>query len=275
MTVAHESMSAAGAQVQPGPLQVKAPAQRQLWSVTWFVVLCLGLGALALVPAMPRALVPFLLAIGPLFVAVAVAWREGGHAVSRLLKSAVRPPNHPSWWLVLLVPIGWALGVVLAAVALGEPSAGLFDELGPTALVIPLVVVIPAFAEELAWRGFAVPRLLSAMSPLAASLVLAVPWTALHVILQLPGGVNEGTAILPGALALFAYSVILTWVFVGSGGSVLVTALLHTGLNGVVPLMWGVDNELSWLLRGVLAAAIAAVIIGLGGLRTTDSVRDA
>ncbi len=91
---------------------------------------------------------------------------------------------------------------------MGEPTTGLFGELTPVALLIPLVVLLPAFAEEVAWRGYAVPRLMGAMSPLRASLVLALPWTIMHLVLQLPGGVNEGAAVWPTVLSLFAYSVV-------------------------------------------------------------------
>ena len=105
------------------------------------------------------------------------------------------------------------------------------------------------------------------MSPLRASLVLAVPWTIMHLVLQLPGGVNEGAAVWPTVLSLFAYSVVLTWVFVGTGGSVLLSAFVHAGLNGVVPIMWGVDLETSWAFRAVIAAVIALAIVLLGGFR--------
>ena len=76
-----------------------------------------------------------------------------------------------------MIPVAWSLGTVVVAVALGEPTAGLFDAVFPAVLIIPLVVLLPAVTEELAWRGFALPRLLTAMSPLAAALVLAIPWT--------------------------------------------------------------------------------------------------
>ena len=105
------------------------------------------------------------------------------------------------------------------------------------------------------------------MGPLPASLLLAVPWIVLHVILLLPGQVNEGAAILPTIISLLAYSIILTWVFVGSGGSILLSGLVHAELNGVVPLMGGVDADVSWLLRAIVAAVFALVVVALGGMR--------
>jgi membrane protease YdiL (CAAX protease family) len=249
-------------------LYVPSSPRHQAQHVAWFVGLCLVLAGLAAVASgTSPALVPFLLAIGPAFIAVGLAWRERHGAVRRLRQMLTHRPADARWYIVLLIPVGWAFAVVGVAVALGEPTAGLFDELAPTALLIPLVVLLPAFAEEVAWRGYAVPRLMGVMSPLRASLVLALPWTIMHLVLQLPGGVNEGAAVWPTVLSLFAYSVVLTWVFVGTGGSVLLSALVHTGLNGVVPIMWGVDQETSWALRAVIAAMIALAVVALGGFR--------
>lgn len=257
---------------RPSPLVVHGSTRDKVQGVGWFIGLCLALAGVATVAsgAVP-ALVPFLLALGPAFIAVGLAWREGHGAVRRLRQSLTLRPSDARWYLVLLIPVAWAFAVVGVAVVLGEPTAGLFDELTPAALFIPLVVVLPAFAEELAWRGYAVPRLMTAMSPLLASLVLAVPWTVLHLVLLLPGGVNEGVALWPSVLSLFAYSVVLTWIFVGTGGSVLITALVHTGLNGTVPIIWGVDADLSWALRAVLAAVIAVVVIAVGGFRGLEN----
>ncbi|HTE64787.1 MAG TPA: CPBP family intramembrane glutamic endopeptidase, partial [Candidatus Binatia bacterium] len=134
-----------------------------------------------------------------------------------------------------------------------------------------LVVLLPAFTEELAWRGFALPRLMSAMSPLRAALFIAIPWTLMHVGLQLPGQMNDQLILWPLALSIAAYSVILTWLFVRTGGSVLMTALFHAGLNAMSPVMAGVDANTQWIIRNVLAAVIAVAIVALGGFRGTDS----
>ena len=241
--------------------------RRGLASVAWFVAICLALAAIAFLPAMPPALSPFMLALGPLVVALVLAWREGNGAVRRLLAMLTKRPSDPRWYLVLLLPIAWALAVVLAAVVLGEPAEGIFDGVDASILIVVLVVLIPAFAEELAWRGFAVPRLLPFLSPLAVALVLAVPWTILHLPLVLvPDSINEGLAIVPTVMALFGYSVILTWIVVGTGGSVLLTGLVHAGLNGVVPLFRGLDTDQAWLLRGIVAAGIAVLVILVAGM---------
>jgi uncharacterized protein len=234
----------------------------------WFVGLCLLVAAIStLASGAMQAIVPFALAFMPAVIAIGLAWREGRGALRRLIHSLTIRPEDSRWYLVLLLPVAWALAVIAIALALGQPGTSLFDSLTPTALIVPLVVFLPAVAEELAWRGFAVPRVLVVMSPLRAALVLGIPWALIHLVLQLPGGVNESAAILPGIVALFSYSIILTWVYLGTGGSVLMAALVHMGLNAVVPLMSGLDPELAWDLRAVVAALIALAIVGLGGFR--------
>ncbi len=149
----------------------------------------------------------------------------------------------------------------------GDPAIGMFDRVFPLIVIVPLVVLVPAFAEEIAWRGYAVTRLLPSMTPLRAALLLGIPWAAIHLFLQLPGQMNAGLDWWPTVVSLIGYSVILTWAFVGSGGSVLLVALIHAGLNGVSPLMAGLDADRTWIIRALVTAAIALAIVVFGGFR--------
>ncbi len=238
-----------------------------LRSVAWFVALCMALaGASALASAAMPQLVPFVLALGPALIAFAIAWSEGSGSLRRLVHSLGRRPMDVRWYLVIALPVVWALGTVALGIVMGRSTADPFKDVLPSVLIVPLVVLLPAFAEEIGWRAFAIPRLITVMSPLRASLLLAVPWTVMHLVLMLPGGINEGLALWGAVLSLASYSVVLTWVFLGSG-SVFLAVLVHAGLNGVVPLMRGIDSETSWALRAVLAAVIAIAIVALGGFR--------
>jgi uncharacterized protein len=247
---------------------VSPDSRRGLISVAIFVALCLVLAAIAFLPAMPTDVAPFMLALGPLVIALGLALVEGRGALGRLGRTLTTLPANVLWYLVIVLPVGWALTVIIAAIVAGEQVEGLFDGVGLSSLVVLAVVLVPAFAEELGWRGFAVPRLLPFMSPLVTALVLAVPWTIMHLPLMLvPGAVNEEAAVFPAVLALFSYSVILTWIFVGSGGSVLLTGIVHAGLNGIVPFFQNLDAEQSWLLRGIAAAVIAVLVVLFGKIR--------
>jgi uncharacterized protein len=264
MTATPETLSRT---VSDNPL-VSPDPRRGLIFVSVFVAICLLLAVIAFLPAMPTDVAPFVLALGPLLVALALALVEGNGAITRLIRTLTVIPQNRLWFLVIVLPVVWALTVLIVAIVAGAPAEGLFDGVGLDSLVVLLVVLIPAFAEELAWRGFAVPRLLPFLSPLGAALVLAVPWTIMHLPLVLvPGSINEGLAVIPSVLALFGYSIILTWIFVGSGGSVLLTGIVHAGLNGVVPIFQNLNDEQSWLWRGIVAAVIAVLVILFGNMQ--------
>jgi membrane protease YdiL (CAAX protease family) len=242
-------------------------SRQQLISVAWFVGLSLALAVGSVAAGVAPALVPFILAVGPMVIAIILAWREGQGALRHLFRSlTIRPSDH-RWYLVLAIPVLWSLATVAVTVALGEPTTGLFGTLFPAVLIVPLVVLIPAFTEELAWRGFALPRLLSTMSPLQASLVLAIPWSLMHAVLFLPGQWYADLAAWPMVVSIVSYSILLTWIYIGTGGSVLMTALFHAGLNGVAPIMAGIDADTSWVVRNLIAALIAIGVVALGGLR--------
>jgi len=261
------SDAAAGLRRAAQPWNTDAPVRTQILSVGIFFALSLGLAAVAYAASLPPALMPFVLASGPTIIAIAIAWREGRGAVRRLFRSLTIRPQQARWYMTLLIPLVWAPATVAIAVLLGQPTTGLFDKVFPAILIVPLVVLLPAFIEELAWRGFVMPRLMSVMSPLQAALLLGVPWTLVHLVLFLPGQQYDFLAIWPMVLSIFSYSVLLTWIYVGTGGSVLLTALVHALMNGVAPIMVGFDNDLSWAIRNILAAGIAIGLVALGAFR--------
>jgi len=269
MTASEDALRPQSEAVEPSTSTGQS-ANRQVIGAVVFFALSLGLAAVALAVGTAPAMMPFILAVGPMIFAFALARNEGRGAVRRLIHSLTIRPSRPVWYLVLIIPVVWAVATVVFAVALGEPTSGLLDAVFPAVLIIPLIVLLPAFAEELAWRGFALPRLMTVMSPLAAALVLAIPWTLIHVGLFLQGQWYGELAIWPLVLSIFSYSILLTWIYVQTGGSVLMTALFHAGLNGVAPIMGGVDADASWAIRNILAAAIAVAVVALGGFGRVD-----
>jgi membrane protease YdiL (CAAX protease family) len=253
------------------PYRSERPVRDQVASAAWLIGLTLVLTVIAFVAGAPPAIVPFILAIGPAVIAIVLAWREGHGALRQLLRSLTNLPARKRWYLALAIPVLWAFATVAVGVVLGAPTAGLLDKAFPAVLIIFLVVLLPALAEELAWRGFVLPRLMSAMSPLQAALVLAVPWTLVHVGLHLPGQMNEVLILWPLVLSIVSYSVILAWVFVRTGGSVLMTALIHAGLNAMSPVMVGIEPNTQWVIRNILAALIAVAVVALGGFSTAPT----
>jgi uncharacterized protein len=264
MTTIHAAVHArpAGAHARPA-----STARHQALAAVTFAGLSVGLAILGSAAGVSPALLPFVLALGPTGIAIAMAWREGDGAVRRLLRTAVTRPPRRLWYAIVAVPVAWAFAVIGVSLALGDPATGILAKAVPAIFIVPLVVLIPALAEEIAWRGYAVSRLLPSMSPLAAALVLAMPWAILHLFLQLPGQINDQLEIWPTLVSLTGYSVLITWVFVRTGGSALIAALLHAGFNGVAPLMAQLEVDRTWAMRALFVAGIAIAVVLVDGVR--------
>jgi membrane protease YdiL (CAAX protease family) len=143
----------------------------------------------------------------------------------------------------------WYLVVILGPAAFSLALAGIYTlfggswaEAAPPAilegplLLLPLFLVIltltDGLGEELAWRGFALPRLLTRYNALVTSVVLGVIWALWH----LPLLWTEGNSMFHQPLWLLlldvtAKSILFTWVFLHTRGSVLIAMLFHGATN--------------------------------------------
>jgi hypothetical protein len=93
------------------------------------------------------------------------------------------------------------------------------------------------FGEETGWRGFALPRLQQTHSALVASLVLSVFWALWHVplFLSLPNLMNMGIGGMIGwVLFIVTGSILLTWMYNSTRGSILILAVFHGTLDIVI-----------------------------------------
>lgn len=90
------------------------------------------------------------------------------------------------------------------------------------------------FGEETGWRGFALPYLQRGRAAWRATLLLWIGWAIWHVpsFFYAVGLSDLGLAGIPGWLiSLLLGAVILTWMYNGTGGSILIVALFHTVLD--------------------------------------------
>ena len=136
-------------------------------------------------------------------------------------------------------------------------------------LIILFVLVV---GEELGWRGYALPLLLEKRSPLTASVILGVVWGLWHLpTFLVPGTPQYGLPLTAFVLLTIEYSILMTWVFLHTLGSVLIATLFHGAINLSQGLFLGGMDGASryWLLSIVygVAALIVAVVLGLSARR--------
>jgi membrane protease YdiL (CAAX protease family) len=127
--------------------------------------------------------------------------------------------------------------------------------------------------EELGWRGYALPRLQERYPALRASLILGVIWFAFHVpIMFIPGSIAGSQTFddaLPFLVGVLAMSVIITWIFNPTRGSVLPVILLHGAYNTWPDLfaMTGGSPALAWVGAAISALLAAIVVLVYGPVR--------
>ena len=161
----------------------------------------------------------------------------------------------------LHVLFGRALPVIPAAGA----SAGNIA-LGFTILIVAGVLIN---TEEIAWRGFALPRLQAKYGVLVGCVLLAIPQVALHLPLFF---VKENPFLPTVGLAAFsAFSIAMVFIYAflfnKAGGSLLIVTLMHASQNAWANLLS--DNSASPFYYTVALAwiiAIALILITRGQL---------
>jgi membrane protease YdiL (CAAX protease family) len=120
-----------------------------------------------------------------------------------------------------------------------------------------------SLGEEIGWRGFLLPGLLRRMNPLSASLVLGVVWGVWHLPIDLYAGfaVNGLGAVLVRIIYAIPLSILFTWFYLRSRGSLLVALLLHTSLNVMGDL--GLSRFESTGMVFFVLMAMTAVIVSV------------
>jgi uncharacterized protein len=181
----------------------------------------------------------------------------------------------------------WRVGVRWYVIALGLPTvlalaaAGLYYVVGGSTLVqmgavsvLDFVVFVLVVGEELGWRGYALPLLLEKRSAVVASLILGVVWGLWHLpTFLVPGTPQYGLPLPAFVLLTVEYSILMTWVFLHTKGSVLLATLFHGAINLSQGLFLGglEGAERYWLLcivYGVAALVVAVFALGLKSLRS-------
>jgi membrane protease YdiL (CAAX protease family) len=169
-----------------------------------------------------------------LVAALVVALAGGRAAVGDLLRPLRIWRVGPGWYLFALAYpaavqfAGRGIDILLGRAAeLTSPLVANYGE--RYAAMVPVVILFAfpgVFAEELGWRGFALPRLQERCNGLLSSVVLGIVWGLWHIPLfvyfdyALPTLIVEVFTFVPA-------SVLYTWVYNNTRGSLLLVSLLH------------------------------------------------
>ncbi len=157
---------------------------------------------------------------------------EGSEGIGRLLRRLVLWRVGLGWYLFTLIgiPMILVLGVLVLPGALASFKGIASLVAIPWLSQIVYVFVHGPLGEEPGWRGFALPRLQRLHGPLVGSLILGPLWALWHLpFFWVPAWNFPPTLanIVLFVIASIPVTIIMTWVFNNTKGSVLMAILGH------------------------------------------------
>lgn len=193
---------------------------------------------------------------------------DGSTQAKRIFSSLLRWRVGYGWYLFVF---GSALLIPLLAIFIFSWQGGTIIQTNDPRqwyLIIPAffqILVFNVLGEEIGWRGYALPGLQQLFSPLVASLILGVVWWLWHLPLFLIDG-NFHQQIPLGLFYLqsTALSILMTWLYNGTGKSLLIVHLFHASSNtflGVLPIM--PENTQGSLAPLWIAVALLCLVTAL------------
>jgi membrane protease YdiL (CAAX protease family) len=250
------------------------------YAFSWIVLIPFILSEWAVLPK--SKLFAFFFALNPfagptLSAFIMVRVTEGKEGVLRMRRRLVQWRAGLQWYAFILLGIP---ALFLCAILLVPGAAASFRGLTPAFLVSYAIGFVVIFffggplGEEIGWRGFALPRMQTRFGPLGGSLLLGLLWTCWHLPHFLTsaqrGGPGTGLATFVSNFSIFtlmvlSLSIIFSWVFNRSGGSLFIVILLHASINTfsyavpLFPVPVVSDSDLPLALGLAFLAALIAI----------------
>ena len=254
------------------------------FATSWVIWLGMIVGSVG-IDSPPGLVLNVIATAGPSITALILAVAVGRGEVQRLLEGFSPGRVSLRWALVALVVPVAMIGIAIVA------SVGAFGAAVPVITIGVLGVLVTEFVrilflggpleEELGWRGFALPRLQEKRSAFSSSVILGAIWGVWHIPLYFVSGTGQqATAASTGAVfGITAFvvwtiglSILFTWLFNQTRGSLIVAMLFHAAVNlgAFIPAAVGSTGAASFLYALVtwVVALIVAARFGRENLAT-------
>jgi len=198
---------------------------------------------------------------GPLIAATILTARQGGKpAVKALYSRLLRWRVHPAWYVFALLVPGALLAGLLSLLNLAGRQGPVVYAPAVGAVVFAIVISV---AEEVGWRGYALPRLQQRWGAFAASTLLGVLWYLWHIPMFVGLGVPLDL-VLVMLLHFTGASLLFTWIYNSTGASLLLAVFAHLS-----PHLNNSHRALPDEVLPLVAHAIIYAALGLFVMRKT------
>lgn len=214
---------------------------------------------------------------GPFVAAVILTLvNEKSSGLLELLKRGIKVRFGAIWYIpvLLLMPAISLVSYMMATSVEGvSPDLSVLSQ--PWLILSTFIYIFflgGPLQEEFGWRGYALPRLQSRFSALKASVFLGTVWALWHLPLNFmfdqAGLQYEATLMMiTGSFFLMIFlSVIFTWIYNNTGGSIFAVLVLHTMTNlftyVVFPVFETQIGPLFFSMLVLLTAVLLLIVFG-------------
>lgn len=210
-------------------------------------------------------------AFGPLVSAFLLTYfNGGGTGLKILLKRGIDFRFKKIWYIPIfsLFPLINGASLLLAILS-GEPSPNLLILSDPLFIPLAFIYILflgGPFQEEWGWRGYALDRLQVKWNALFSSIILGAVWGIWHTpLFFIPGTIQSQTPIWGFMILIVCGSILFTWIYNNTGGSIFAMMLFHTMNNLSFLIFPAVETQLGGLYLIILnIVSVAAVVVAFG-----------
>jgi membrane protease YdiL (CAAX protease family) len=213
-------------------------------------------------------------AFGPLVSSFSLTYlNEGKEGIKNLLKRGVDYKFKKTWYVPIffLFPIITG-GALLLAMLSGESLPELSVLSNPFLIAVGFVYIFflgGPFQEEWGWRGYALDRLQARWDALISSLILGVIWGSWHLpLFFISGTIQSQTPIWGFMILILCGTILFTWLYNNTGGSILAAMLFHTMNNLSFFIFPTLETILGGLYLLILNVVFATAILIIWGPKT-------
>jgi len=209
------------------------------YAISWLIEIPLALSMRGAIPVQIPRPIHYLASFGPFVSALIVSLTfRGWQGAAELFRGLARWYVRPTYALFAIAAplILFALACIVSRIIRGEwtdlgllgqvdylPPIGIFPALG-------LWLLTFGFGEETGWRAFALPRLQAGRSAFSASIFLGLLWAGWHAPAFFYRDTYIAMSWLGPLMMIFSVtvaSIICTWLYNGTRGSLLMVVLFH------------------------------------------------
>ena len=244
--------------------------------LTWIFMIIDALGSQGILPF--RLPLPLMIVMGymPTLAAVIVVGKtQGKVGVRALFRKLLIWRVGLRWYLFAIFgpAVIFVLGILLYNLIVPSPDLPILSEQfhagSPLQMVLSLAPMFIIFTivngEELAWRGYATPKLQARYSALAASLIMGVIWTVFHLPLFFTktGSSQSDWPFASFLVSTVAITVLYTWLLNHTRGSVLLAYLFHGAANTWTRVFSidHVDPRVGWIVDALFVLLVLIVVL--------------